>query len=116
MRKEIRMNINDDSVLEIINNFIASDRLNKNQILQLIKDIQREENMSVLLITHDLGVVAETCEKVAVMYKGKIVEQATVDEIFSNPKNDYTKGLLEAIPKGSKERLKVPNLEETSVL
>ncbi len=86
------------------------------QILQLIKDIQKEENMSVLLITHDLGVVAETCEKVAVMYKGKIVEQATVDEIFSNPKNDYTKGLLEAIPKGGKERLKVPNLEEASVL
>ena len=86
------------------------------QILQLIKDIQKEENMSVLLITHDLGVVAETCEKVAVMYKGKIVEQAKVDEIFSNPKNDYTKGLLEAIPKGGKERLKVPNLEENSVL
>ena len=86
------------------------------QILQLIKDIQKEENMSVLLITHDLGVVAETCEKVAVMYKGKIVEQSTVEEIFSNPKNDYTKGLLEAIPKGGKERLKVPNLEETSVL
>ena len=86
------------------------------QILQLIKDIQKEENMSVLLITHDLGVVAETCEKVAVMYKGKIVEQATVEEIFSNPKNDYTKGLLEAIPKGGKERLKVPNLEETIVL
>ena len=85
------------------------------QILQLIKDIQKEENMSVLLITHDLGVVAETCEKVAVMYKGKIVEQATVEEIFSNPKNDYTKGLLEAIPKGGKERLKVPNLEESSV-
>ena len=86
------------------------------QILQLIKDIQKEENMSVLLITHDLGVVAETCEKVAVMYKGKIVEQSTVEEIFSNPKNDYTKGLLEAIPKGGKERLKVPNQEETSVL
>ena len=86
------------------------------QILQLIRDIQKEENMSVLLITHDLGVVAETCEKVAVMYKGKIVEQATVEEIFSNPKNEYTKGLLEAIPKGGKERLKVPNLEENSVL
>ena len=86
------------------------------QILQLIKDIQKEENMSVLLITHDLGVVAETCEKVAVMYKGKIVDQSKVDEMFSNPKNDYTKGLLEAIPKGGKERLKVSNLEENSVL
>ena len=82
------------------------------QILQLIKDIQREENMSVLLITHDLGVVAETCERVAVMYKGKIVEESSVDEIFTNPKNEYTKGLLNAIPKGGKERLKVPNLEE----
>jgi len=82
------------------------------QILQLIKDIQKEENMSVLLITHDLGVVAETCERVAVMYKGKIVEEATVDEIFTNPKNEYTKGLLGAIPKGGKERLKVLNLKE----
>ena len=86
------------------------------QILQLIKDIQKEENMSVLLITHDLGVVAETCERVAVMYKGKIVEEATVDEIFTNPKNEYTKSLLEAIPKGGKERLKVPNLDEVDVL
>ena len=86
------------------------------QILQLIKDIQREEKMSVLLITHDLGVVAETCERVAVMYKGKIVEEASVDQIFTNPKNEYTKGLLNAIPKGGKERLEVPNLEETSVL
>ena len=82
------------------------------QILQLIKDIQKEENMSVLLITHDLGVVAETCERVAVMYKGKIVEEASVDEIFTNPKDEYTKGLLNAIPKGGKERLEVPNLEE----
>ena len=73
------------------------------QILQLIKDIQREEKMSVLLITHDLGVVAETCERVAVMYKGKIVEEASVDQIFTNPKNEYTKGLLNAIPKGVKK-------------
>ena len=82
------------------------------QILQLIKDIQKEEKMSVLLITHDLGVVAETCEKVAVMYKGKIVEEASVDEIFTNPQHDYTKALLNAIPKGGKERLKVPDIGE----
>ena len=82
------------------------------QILQLIKDIQKEENMSVLLITHDLGVVAETCEKVAVMYKGKIVEEASVENIFSNPQHDYTKALLNAIPKGGKERLKVPDVGE----
>ncbi|MED6306087.1 MAG: ABC transporter ATP-binding protein [Candidatus Thermoplasmatota archaeon] len=82
------------------------------QILQLIKDIQKEEQMSVLLITHDLGVVAETCEKVAVMYKGKIVEEASVENIFSNPQHDYTKALLNAIPKGGKERLKVPDVGE----
>ena len=82
------------------------------QILQLIKDIQKEENMSVLLITHDLGVVAETCERVAVMYKGKIVEENTVDNIFTNPQHEYTKALLNAIPKGGKERLKVPDIGE----
>ena len=82
------------------------------QILQLIKDIQKEENMSVLLITHDLGVVAETCEKVAVMYKGKIVEEASVDQIFTNPQHEYTKALLNAIPKGGKERLEVPEIVE----
>ena len=82
------------------------------QILQLIKDIQKEEKMSVLLITHDLGVVAETCEKVAVMYKGKIVEEASVDQIFTNPQHEYTKALLNAIPKGGKERLKVPDIGE----
>ena len=77
------------------------------QILQLIKDIQKENNMSVLLITHDLGVVAETCDRVAVMQSGKIVEESTVDKIFSNPSHPYTKSLLAAIPKGGKERLKV---------
>jgi peptide/nickel transport system ATP-binding protein len=80
------------------------------QILQLIKDIQKEEQMSVLLITHDLGVVAETCEKVAVMYNGKIVEEASVDQIFTNPQHEYTKALLNAIPKGRKERLKISEM------
>ncbi len=86
------------------------------QILQLIKDIQKEEKMSVLLITHDLGVVAETCEKVAVMYKGKIVEEASVDQIFTNPRHEYTKALLNAIPKGGKERLKVPDIGEPGAI
>ena len=80
------------------------------QILQLIKDIQKEEQMSVLLITHDLGVVAETCEKVAVMYKGKIVEESSVDEIFTNPQHDYTKSLLNSIPKSGKGRLQVSGI------
>ncbi len=78
------------------------------QILQLIKDIQKETGMSVLLITHDLGVVAETCERVAVMYAGRIVEQGPADEIFTNPRHEYTKSLLASIPKGGEERLKAP--------
>ena len=75
------------------------------QILQLIKDIQKENDMSVLLITHDLGVVAETCDRVAVMQSGRIVEESTVDKIFTNPDHPYTKSLLDAIPKGGKKRL-----------
>ncbi|WP_163969411.1 ABC transporter ATP-binding protein [Oceanobacillus halotolerans] len=68
------------------------------QILELIKDLQERLNMSVLLITHDLGVVAETCDYVAVMYCGKIVEFADVNTIFSNPKHPYTVGLLDSLP------------------
>ena len=72
--------------------------------------------MSVLLITHDLGVVAETCEKVAVMYEGKIIEEASVNQIFKNPQHEYTKALIEAIPKGGKERLKVPDIGEPGAI
>lgn len=68
------------------------------QILELIKDLQEKLNMSVLLITHDLGVVAETCDHVAVMYCGKIVEFADVRSIFKNPKHPYTVGLLNSLP------------------
>src|SRR5699024_10112924 len=68
------------------------------QILELIKDLQDKLNMSVLLITHDLGVVAETCDYVAVMYCGKIVEYADVRTIFNNPKHPYTVGLLNSLP------------------
>ncbi|SDM56807.1 ABC transporter ATP-binding protein [Sediminibacillus halophilus] len=69
------------------------------QILDLLKDIQEKTNMGILMITHDLGVVAEICDRVIVMYAGRIVEQATVKEIFNNPKHPYTKGLIDSIPK-----------------
>jgi len=69
------------------------------QILALMNNLQKENNMSTILITHDLGVVAETCDDVIVMYAGKIVEKATTKEIFSNPKHPYTIGLLNSIPK-----------------
>jgi oligopeptide/dipeptide ABC transporter ATP-binding protein len=77
------------------------------QILNLLVSLQRKFGMSILLITHDLGVVAETCDRVVVMYAGQIVEEASVEELFRNPQHPYTKGLLESIPKlGSKTRLK----------
>ena len=69
------------------------------QILKLIHDMQREKEMSVLLITHDMGIVAENCDRVAVMYAGQILEIADVKTIFGQPAHPYTIGLLKAIPK-----------------
>ncbi|MDX5475992.1 MAG: ABC transporter ATP-binding protein [Bacillaceae bacterium] len=77
------------------------------QILELLKDLQRKLGTSLILITHDLGVVAETCERVIVMYAGKVVETGAVLDIFENPKHPYTKGLLKTIPKLDLDR-KVP--------
>ena len=68
------------------------------QVLELIRKLQGEFNASMILITHDLGVVAETCDDVAVMYCGKIVEYGSVEDIFYRPKHQYTKGLLNSIP------------------
>ncbi|MFA9560295.1 ABC transporter ATP-binding protein [Evansella sp. AB-rgal1] len=79
------------------------------QVLELMKELQEEFGMSILFITHDLGIVAEMCDEVAVMYLGKVVEHAPVRDIFKNPKHPYTKGLLDSIPKigmGRKEKLK----------
>jgi peptide/nickel transport system ATP-binding protein len=75
------------------------------QILDLINDLQDDLGMSVLFITHDLGVVAETCDRVAVMYAGDIVEVGPVDDIFHDPSHPYTYTLLESIPDETKERL-----------
>ncbi|MFS0863348.1 ABC transporter ATP-binding protein [Fredinandcohnia sp. 179-A 10B2 NHS] len=69
------------------------------QILQLMKELQEKTNTSIILITHDLGVVAEMCSKVVVMYAGEIVESGSVEEIFSNPTHPYTKGLLKSVPR-----------------
>jgi ABC-type dipeptide/oligopeptide/nickel transport system ATPase component len=70
------------------------------QILELLRDMKRAFDLSMLLITHDFGVIAETADRVAVMYRGKIVEQAPVRDIFRNPQHPYTKGLLASIPGG----------------
>ena len=74
------------------------------QILRLIKEMKEEFHTSILLITHDLGVIAEMCDRVAVMYAGSIVEQAHVEEIFEDPKHPYTKGLWGAIPRIDEEK------------
>jgi oligopeptide/dipeptide ABC transporter ATP-binding protein len=68
------------------------------QILDLISDLQRREDMSVLLITHDLGVVAENAHHVAVMYAGQVVEYATAEDLFGQPRHPYTIGLLRSLP------------------
>lgn len=69
------------------------------QILELLDELRRTRNLAVLLITHDLGVVAEAVERVCVMYTGKIVEESGVNEIFAEPKHPYTRGLLNSVPK-----------------
>lgn len=68
------------------------------QILKLMKDLNTRLNTAIILITHDLGVVAETCERVVVMYAGKVVEEGPVEKIFTNPEHPYTKGLLASVP------------------
>ena len=70
----------------------------QSQILKLMKELNNQFKTAVLLITHDLGVVAEVCERVVVMYAGQIVEEAPVEEIFKNPQHPYTKGLLQSVP------------------
>lgn len=68
------------------------------QILDLMKSLQEELGMAIIMITHDLGVVAQMCDEVIVMYAGSICEQGTADEIFYNPRHEYTKGLMRSIP------------------
>ncbi|MBQ1871015.1 MAG: ABC transporter ATP-binding protein [Lachnospiraceae bacterium] len=73
------------------------------QILELMKELQKKENTSIIFITHNLGVVAEICDKVSVMYAGRIVEQAKVEDLFYNPQHPYTKGLLASQPRIDEE-------------
>ena len=80
----------------------------QSQVLQLLRQLKQEAGLTVLLITHDLGVVAELCDRVAVMYAGTIVETAPVEELFSDPKHPYTQGLLAALPGASETLAPVP--------
>ncbi|NKB54025.1 MAG: ATP-binding cassette domain-containing protein [Rhizobiaceae bacterium] len=91
----------------------------QSQILDLIVDLQKQTGMAVILISHDLGVIAETCNKVAVMYRGKVIEAADADDLFAHLRHPYTRGLLDSIPVADKEvehlnaiKGRVPTLEE----
>jgi peptide/nickel transport system ATP-binding protein len=75
------------------------------QILELLNELRRQRDLAVLLITHDLGVVAEVADRVAVMYTGRIVEESPVHELFARPKHPYTEGLLRSVPKLTRDHL-----------
>jgi oligopeptide/dipeptide ABC transporter ATP-binding protein len=81
------------------------------EILELLRGLRDDFDLSMLLITHDLGVVAETADRVAVMYAGRIVEDASVRELFHNPRHPYTEGLLRSVPRLTEEGLKLRRLE-----
>ncbi|WP_150286816.1 ABC transporter ATP-binding protein [Rhabdaerophilum calidifontis] len=85
----------------------ALDATIQSQILNLIGEIRRETGMALVLISHDLGVVAETCDRIAVMYAGRIVEEAPADQLFLAPRHPYTRGLIGALPpiEGARRRL-----------
>lgn len=73
------------------------------QVLEIMKELQKKSNISIILITHDLGIIAENCNRVAVMYAGRVVEFGRVTEVLVNPKHPYTQGLIRALPRTDKE-------------
>ena len=86
------------------------------QILELIMELKQKIGMAVILITHDLGIVASMCDRIAVMYAGKVIECGSTDDIFYNPKHEYTKGLLRSVPRlNEKESQRLIAIEGTPV-
>ena len=85
------------------------------QILELMKDLQEKLGMAIIMITHDLGVVAQLCDEVIVMYAGSICEQGTAEEIFYNPKHEYTKGLMRSIPTADTAGTKLQPISGTPI-
>jgi peptide/nickel transport system ATP-binding protein len=89
----------------------ALDVTTQAQILDLLRKLQQERGMAIMLITHNLGVVAEMADDVVVMYLGRVVEEGNVDDIFHDPKHPYTKALLQSIPSiESPPRVKLPTI------
>ena len=85
------------------------------QILELIQSLQKKLGMAVILVTHDLGVIADMCNSIIVMYGGRVCERGTADEIFYNPKHEYTKGLLRSIPNVTNMKEKLVPISGTPI-
>jgi oligopeptide transport system ATP-binding protein len=85
------------------------------QILELIQELQKKMGMAVILVTHDLGVIADLCDNIVVMYGGRICERGTAHEIFYNPRHEYTKGLLRSIPNVNNMKKKLVPISGTPI-
>ncbi|MCP4752696.1 MAG: ABC transporter ATP-binding protein [Proteobacteria bacterium] len=83
----------------------------QSQFINLLKSIQRESDLSMIMVTHDLGIVAKICDRVAVMYAGKIVENAPIRELFNNPKHPYTIALMDSLPKMEQNLKRLPTIQ-----
>lgn len=83
----------------------------QDQFLRLLKDKQKQNEMGLLFVTHDLGIVAESCDRVAIMYAGRIMESGRVNKVFENPAHPYTKALMEALPKIGSKRMRLYQIE-----
>ncbi len=85
------------------------------QILELMQSLQKKLGMAIIMITHDLGVIADMCDEIIVMYAGKVCERGTADEIFYNPRHEYTKGLIRSIPRITEKHEKLVPIAGTPV-
>ena len=85
------------------------------QILELMQSLQKKMGMAIIMITHDLGVIADMCDEIIVMYAGKVCERGTADEIFYNPRHEYTKGLIRSIPRVKEKHEKLIPIAGTPV-
>ncbi len=91
----------------------ALDATVQDQLMSLLKQLKEKENLTILLITHNMGLVADMCDRVAVMYAGRIVEEASVYEIFNDPKHPYTRALMRAVPNPSRRAVKLESIPGT---
>lgn len=105
--------VNDSNILIADEPTTALDVTIQAQILNLMKKMQKETEVSIIFITHDLGVIAEMCDRVSVMYAGKVIESGTVFDIFDKPGHPYTKALLESMPKGESGETRLKTIQGT---